>query len=89
MKVYISGDRRGKNAFMNAVFQLREKGFEPVNPLTFLQGGSVGTRTVFHIVSLLECDAIYLLPSWEKSFMSRMEYQIAFRTGKEILSGNE
>lgn len=89
MKIYISGDRRQRNAFANAVVRLRDKGYDPVNPLTYPAGDNVAISAASHIVRLFACDAVYLLPSWENSSRSKVECQVAFQTGKPVICGKE
>lgn len=89
MKIYISGDRRQRNAFANAVVKLRDKGYDPVNPLTYPAGDNIASSTASHIVRLFACDAVYLLPSGENSSRSKVECQVAFQSGKPVIYGKE
>jgi len=87
MKVYISGQisnlpiEEAKENFRKAEDILRKKGFEPVNP--FNSGLPVTATWHEHmradIKMMLECDAICLLPNWERSQGARLEEHIAMR----------
>ena len=92
MKIYISGKISGlpydvvQTRFNDAESLLAEIGFEVVNPLK--NGLAVDSTWNEHlckdIAMLLPCDAIYMMDNWVDSLGASIEYDIAFRMGKDI-----
>jgi len=96
MKVYIAGPitgipDRNRHAFEAAAIYLSRMGYETVSPLEVNPPGSCSSwneamrRDIPHLVS---CDAVYLLPGWEKSRGAQIEQRLAFDLGLEILTGD-
>ena len=93
MKVYISGpmtnvENYNKTAFDQAELSLRAIGLDVVNPHSLSDGvfeafrarGLEPVRSDFmkvDIVELCACDAVYMLPGWEKSWGAKWERIIA------------
>jgi hypothetical protein len=97
MKTYISGSISGRpleeaeSQFIYAEFYLENiKQVEFVNPmkLPHEHGGTWKEYMKEDIVSLMECDSIYMLKGWEDSAGARLEFQIAVGLGYEILFEN-
>lgn len=98
-RVYISGKMSGVNVFvferyfLNAEQELKEKGFEVVNPVTL--GKELDERIKDRkptyteylnndLDALATCDGIYMLRSWRTSKGARIERIYAQETGKFI-----
>jgi hypothetical protein len=88
MKIYISGKITGIEAEAPALFQMaediiRNMGHEPVNPMKLphkrAKKWSDFMRT--DIRHLMGCQAIWLLPNWQKSRGARIECLIATKLG--------
>ena len=93
MKIYVAGPMTGMPewnypAFNNAAAELRAAGHEVVNPAEM--GAKYGTADeinadpekladlmLYELDAILGCDAIYLLPGWEKSPGVRKELKVA------------
>lgn len=97
MRIYLSGPVT-KIGYGNAValFEQYErtlrvivgKDVELVNPLketTFVEGKSLFYYVRKDIALLRRCDAIAMLPGWERSWVSRIERFYAYWTGKEVV----
>ena len=90
MKAYISGPMTGIEnfnmpAFNKASLLLKEKGYEPVLPVTYVEGKSYQQYLKEDIKELLECDYIFLLDNWRNSHGANLEYIIARECGIEEL----
>jgi len=94
MKIYIAGPitgipDRNREAFERVAAYFRGIGHEVVSPLEVNPPGSCNNwneamrRDIPHLVS---CDAVYLLPGWEKSRGAQIEQRLAFDLGLEILT---
>jgi hypothetical protein len=99
-KVYISGGIQGiadhREIFKRAEITLIKNGSEVVNPCETPQE-FCNCLTVEHtwecflrndIIELLKCDAIFMLPGWEKSRGARLEHFVALQCGLEVWGGN-
>ena len=92
MRIYISGKISGlqlddvKVRFADAKAFLDEIGFEAVNPLEkgLPDDAPWEQHMVKDIELLLSCDAIYMMDNWTESTGAGIEYDIAFRLGKDI-----
>lgn len=99
-KVYLSGPMTGypdfnKAAFADAAFQLRELGFDVVNPHQmpepFLKPGDDEynwrqylARDIEKIIGDTSIDGIVVLPGWENSRGSTLECRIAQNLGLNV-----
>ena len=92
MKIYVSGKISGlpieeaKQRFANSQALLESIGFDVVNPITM--GLNKEATWEQHMVKDIEllfgCDAIYMMDNWTGSMGACIEYDIAFRLGKDI-----
>lgn len=93
MKIYISGKITGREAlarreFAEAKRLLEKLGHTGVNPFDngLRDEDPWEEHLAADIISLMECDAIYLLPGWEKSRGASLEYAIARRSNKTVFT---
>lgn len=92
MKVYISGAISGWNPetvakkFLDAENELKEKGYEPVNPLN--NGLDNTASWLDHmrvdIKMLMDCDAIYMLKCCYESKGAIIEQDLARKLGLKV-----
>ena len=94
MKIYIAGKISGqdlekaKKKFAKAEKEMRQRGFETVNPLAIQKihpDKSWGDYMLEDIKQLLRCDAILLLPDWEDSTGAKIEKMIAQKMGMRVI----
>lgn len=73
-------------AFRDAAILLRSQGFVVISPAEINPNTSMewGDCMRADIKALVECDAIQLLPGWEKSKGATLEHHIADRLLMEI-----
>lgn len=90
-KVYISGPMTGLPelnfpAFHAAAAKLRSQGIEVVNPAEIAMEEPISWEKCMRadIKALCDCDAIALMPGWEKSKGAHLELHIAHRLGLEV-----
>ncbi len=90
-RVYISGPMTGlpllnKPAFTAAARELREAGYEVVNPaeLDLGEGASWEAYMRHDIRALCDCDILALLPGWMDSKGAHLEVHIAHRIGLKL-----
>lgn len=83
-RIYISGQITGIEQQASAIFSaaetfLREKGFEPVNPMKLNHANAEKWEDFMRvdIKHLVDCDAIYMLSNHSKSSGAKLELHIA------------
>lgn len=94
MRIYVSGGMSGLPdlnfpAFHRAAASLRASGYEVVNPAELddadpnaMQWHQYLRRDITHLVT---CDAIAMLPGWERSKGARLEHHIARELGMRVI----
>ncbi len=91
LRCYIAGPMTGLPEFNFPAFRaaeewVRARGFEPVNPIN--NGLPKEAPWQLHmradISMLVTCDAVALLPGWQKSRGASLEHHIAKRLGLNI-----
>lgn len=91
-RVYIAGPMSGIPdlnfpAFHAAAAKLRELGFDVINPAEINTDPSAGWAACMRadIAQLVTCDAIALLPGWQKSRGASLEHHIAVALGMRVV----
>ena len=90
--VYISGPMTGmpdlnRCAFTFAEGRILAHGMKPVNPHTLCDPSWDWNKCMrADISALVACDAILMLPGWERSSGAQLELHIAHRVGIEVLT---
>jgi len=100
MKVYLSGPISGlssdeaREAFARASLATLLGGHEPINPFDIppppncsclgAEGHSWACCLRGDLAVLIECDAIYMLPGWERSHGARLELSVAAAVGLKV-----
>ena len=91
MRVYLSGPMTGLPelnfpAFHAAAFALREKGLDVVNPAEINPDAGMTWEQCMRadIKALCDCDALAMLPGWERSKGAHLEVHVAHRLGMQI-----
>lgn len=94
--IYLSGPMSGLPdynwpTFDAAAVALRSAGHTVVNPAeTSLPASSPWTHHMrYDIARLVECDAILMLPGWERSMGARLEWEIALGLKMAVHYGME
>ncbi len=90
--IYIAGPMTGIPehnfpAFNEAAARLREEGWFVVNPAENFGGRTDLPRHEYmrlDIKMLADCEAIYLLPGWERSRGAMMEYKVALELELDV-----
>ena len=89
--VYLSGPMTGLPdlnfpAFHSAARELRARGFEVVNPAEINPDATMGWEACMRvdIKALCDCDAIALMPGWERSKGAHLELHIAHRLALKV-----
>ena len=84
MKIYIIGAVTGydpdevRDKFATSERRLKEMGLTPVNPVNIVPEGLNWVAAMkICIAALIECDAVFLLPDWERSKGAMLEVMIA------------
>ncbi|AJG19046.1 DUF4406 domain-containing protein [Cupriavidus basilensis] len=96
MRIYVAGPMTGFPnlnfpAFHEAARRLRAAGHEVVNPAEINADPSTGWVECMRadIRELVTCDAIHLLPGWERSRGATLEVHIAKTLGFEVTTHEE
>ena len=92
MRIYIAGPMTGLPGFNFPAFnaeaeRLRADGHEVLNPADHgvIDGFEWRDYMRLDIAQLVTCDAVQLLPGWEKSKGATLEHDIATRLGLYVL----
>ena len=94
MRIYVSGPMTGmphlnRESFDDACNDLLVDGHIPVNPYIECSALSEqcarGDYMWVDLKALLDCDAIKMLPGWEKSWEAVLEHTIAMAVKMDIL----
>ncbi len=92
-RVYLSGPMTGCPdlnfpAFNAEAARLRGLGFDVVNPVDVNVDPSASWHECLRndLAALLTCDAIALLPGWERSKGAQLELHVAHRIDMEIVT---
>lgn len=76
------------NNFLAADKEIKDRGYEPVNPMEKRWVRPSAPWLVHMIVDvwkLLWCDAVYFQKNWEDSRGAQVEFQVALMLEKEII----
>ena len=89
-RVYLSGPMSGIPdhnfpAFHEWAARLRAEGFEVVSPAEIEEAGSWEMCLRKDMRELPTCDAIALMPGWERSKGAHLELHVAHRLGMEVI----
>ena len=89
MIIYIAGPMTGREnnnraAFIAAATMLRAKGHTPLNPAVLPANLPEASYMPICTAMIDACDAVYMLPDWEKSLGAKTERLYGKRQGKEI-----
>lgn len=90
MRVYLSGPMSGLPdsnfpAFHEWAAKLRADGFEVVSPAEIQEAGTWELCLRKDMRELPTCDAIALMPGWERSKGAHLELHVAHRLGMEVI----
>lgn len=103
IRIYLSGPMKGYPdsnfpAFHAAALELRERGYEVVNPAEIDSGtdhpgseDAPGWEAFYNsclradLRAMMDCQAIALMRGWEKSNGANLELHIAHRVGMDVL----
>jgi hypothetical protein len=91
MKVYLSGPMSNMPdlnfpAFHAAAAELRARGYEVVNPAEINPDSAMAWADCMRadIKALCDCDALVLLPNWQRSKGAHIELNLAHRLEMQI-----
>lgn len=92
MRVYVSGPMSGMPEFNFPAFNatatmLRAQGYDVVNPVDINPDSNTSWETCLRrdLAAMLDCDAICMLPGWEKSRGATLERHLADKLGFKIV----
>lgn len=95
-RIYISGPMSGLPehnfpAFHAEAARLRDLGYDVVNPADLNPDPGKGWKDCLRVdlLELLGCDAIAMLPGWQKSEGAHLEMHVAHRVGIDILDATD
>jgi len=93
MRLYLSGPMTGQPEFNFPAFhaeaaRLRCLGYDVVNPAELNPNPGAAWHDCMRrdLAALLTCDAIALMPGWQKSSGAHLEMHVAHRVGMDILT---
>ena len=90
MKIYIAGPITGtpdyKDTFSQAEKDLQHRGYMVMNPTVLPEGfeHEEYMRICYAMVDV--CDAVYMLPNWERSKGAQLEFLYAQEEGKLVVT---
>jgi nucleoside 2-deoxyribosyltransferase len=85
-KIYLAGCVKNTNdyekTFSEAEIYVRDMGYDVFNPVEYIKSINAQTASdkaimMLLIPELMKCDGIYMIPGWESSNGSNLEYAIA------------
>lgn len=90
-RIYISGkitgiENEAPQLFSRAEFELRQKGYETVNPMTLNHDHDKSWHSYMKedVAALCQCEAIYMLSNWTDSKGAIIEHTIAMYLGLKV-----
>ena len=90
MKIYIAGPITGapdyKDTFNQAELFLQNKGHTVMNPSILPEGFEHEEYMKICYAMVDVCDAVYMLPNWERSKGAQLEFLYAQEEGKLVIT---
>ncbi len=91
LKIYISGkisgiENQATELFKNAENELKEKGFEVINPMALNHNHDKSWHSYMKedVKALCDCNCIYMLKNWTDSKGAIIEHTIALYLGLNV-----
>jgi len=91
-RIYLAGKVSGVSLivatqkFGSREKELRDKGFEVVNPLSVVDWHDTWFVAMKKCIpALLQCDEVHMLPCWKDSVGATLEHDIAVRLGMRVV----
>lgn len=88
MRIYISGaissDINYQEKFEKAAMELKAAGHTPISPTDLPGGLTEGEYMQLDHLLISFADAALMLPDWLESMGSKIEYEIAQKSGKKV-----